>query len=577
MLASDHLNKYICSGFAQLSFAEQCAFIKCVRDEVNPLLTFAVPGDSVAMPFRYILRWQGLLIESVRRQSSLEQNGDAETVAQLRKIRQELSQLSSGAHGKVDLVASDIQTKTQSKEALERKLALGSASINSADPVQSMKVKEFTNALAPDEAFVDIIRYKDVTNDKNEYFGFAVSRANGVKGFKLGDAEEIDKLSYSWLHAMASNSGTTRDVSMVEQPSSTSEAQAVNPDALEEEANKRLWKTIKAAIPQDVRKIWICPDSQLATLPWSVLVDKSEAGQILTSQVDSPRALLQLKAPSQPATTQDMFAIGGIDFAKKSLFLPGTVSEVEEISQLADQSKIHLSKLTGTQPTKDEVLKHLGKATYAHLATHGFFDQPSDATADSKSSSTTTDALIASQRSFVADAGEDGSVSTTSLIGARNPLVLSGLLVAPAQGWQTKSEVPNGDKNASGSIEASSSDDRLTAEELVGQNLGRCKLVVLSACNTGRGKDYEGQGVLGLRAALIGAGSRGVLMSLWSVDDNATRELMKNFYQNLWSSAHPMKPVEALRAAQNSVRTTPGGKWEHPYYWAGWVFDGDGW
>ena len=66
-------------------------------------------------------------------------------------------------------------------------------------------------------------------------------------------------------------------------------------------------------------------------------------------------------------------------------------------------------------------------------------------------------------------------------------------------------------------------------------------------------------------------------MSLWSVDDNATRELMKNFYQNLWSSSHPMKAVEALRAAQNSVKTTPGGKWEHPYYWAGWVFDGDGW
>ena len=182
----------------------------------------------------------------------------------------------------------------------------------------------------------------------------------------------------------------------------------------------------------------------------------------------------------------------------------------------------------------------------------GFFDQPSDAVADSKSSSATTDELIATQRSFVTDAGEDGSVNTTSLIGARNPLVLSGLLVAPAQGSQAKIEVPNGDKNASG-FEASSSDDRLTAEELVGQNLSRCKLVVLSACNTGRGKDYEGQGVLGLRAALIGAGSRGVLMSLWSVDDNATRELMKNFYQNLWSSTHPMKPVEALRAAQTRL------------------------
>ena len=52
-----------------------------------------------------------------------------------------------------------------------------------------------------------------------------------------------------------------------------------------------------------------------------------------------------------------------------------------------------------------------------------FSDQPSDAVADSKSSSATTDELIATQRSFVTDAGEDGSVNTTSLIGARNPLV----------------------------------------------------------------------------------------------------------------------------------------------------------
>ena len=76
------------------------------------------------------------------------------------------------------------------------------------------------------------------------------------------------------------------------------------------------------------------------------------------------------------------FAIGGIDFAKKSLFLPGTLSEVDEISKLAGQSNIGLSKLTGSQPTKDEVLKHLGHMTYAHLATHGFFDQPSESKSD---------------------------------------------------------------------------------------------------------------------------------------------------------------------------------------------------
>ena len=153
---------------------------------------------------------------------------------------------------------------------------------------------------------------------------------------------------------------------------------------------------------------------------------------------------------------------------------------------------------------------------------------------------------------------------------------MSGLLVAPSKVAETRSSVKDGSSGANQG-ESAGADDRLTAEELVGQNLSRCKLVVLSACNTGRGKAYEGQGILGLRAALIGAGSRGVLMSLWSVDDNATRALMKNFYQNLWNAAHPMKPVEALRVAQESVKNAPEGKWARPYYWAGWVFDGDGW
>ena len=62
LTACSELDIYINSGFAQLSFAEQCAFISCVRDEVNPLLTFGVSGDSAEQPFKYILRWQGLLI-----------------------------------------------------------------------------------------------------------------------------------------------------------------------------------------------------------------------------------------------------------------------------------------------------------------------------------------------------------------------------------------------------------------------------------------------------------------------------------------------------------------------------------
>lgn len=564
LLACDKLDTYIKTGFPELSFAEQCAFIKCVRDEINPLLSLGTTGDTTAEPFKYVMRWQGLLIDAVRRQTSLERSGDPQTVAQLRQIRQELSQLSSGAamNNQAASTAAAIQTKTEAKEALERKLAL-SATVTTAttDPMLTLTPRDFVNSLSNDEALVDVLRYKDLLANKPAYYAFVVSKKAGVKGFRLGDADDIEKLSAQWLQAMASNSGSTRDVSILdEDPKSTEPAKTqIDLDAATGTVTQKLWTPIKAALPPGIHRVWICPDSQLATLPWSTMVDSVENGQVLTSQIDSPRAWWQLKAPHQTPVAQDFLLIGGIRFAQQSLFLPGTESEVADISKLAEPMKLHLSKLTGAEPTKNEVLRQLGTATYAHLATHGFFDQGDDKTISQQAAQTVADQLLASQRSFVTVSTGEGALNTTAVMSARNPLVMSGLLVAPAQGSNVNAN------------------DRLTAEELVGQDLSHCNLVVLSACNTGRGKDYEGQGVMGLRAALIGAGARGVLMSLWPVDDRATKELMKNFYQNLWNPTNPMQPVAALRAAQNTVRSAPGGKWKHPYYWAGWVFDGVGW
>jgi len=83
----------------------------------------------------------------------------------------------------------------------------------------------------------------------------------------------------------------------------------------------------------------------------------------------------------------------------------------------------------------------------------------------------------------------------------------------------------------------------------------------------------SGQGVIGLRSAILGAGARSIVMSLWKVDDAATCRLMKEFYTNLL--ANHQSPLEALSLAQETVRKVPG--WQHPYYWAGWVLAGDGW
>ena len=96
-------------------------------------------------------------------------------------------------------------------------------------------------------------------------------------------------------------------------------------------------------------------------------------------------------------------------------------------------------------------------------------------------------------------------------------------------------------------------------------------LVVLSACRTGLGKNIRGEGLIGLTRGFMYAGASRVVASLWKVDDEATAELMKRFYQHFFRDG--MTPAASLRAAQDSMRTQR--RWRAPYYWAGFVLYGE--
>ena len=97
-------------------------------------------------------------------------------------------------------------------------------------------------------------------------------------------------------------------------------------------------------------------------------------------------------------------------------------------------------------------------------------------------------------------------------------------------------------------------------------------LVVLSACQTGLGKEVRGEGLVGLTRGFMYAGAPRVVASLWKVDDRATAELMKQFYGSMLGEKHE-RPAAALRAAQVAMWKTKG--WESPYYWAAFVLQGD--
>ncbi|GAB4200359.1 MAG: CHAT domain-containing protein [Coleofasciculaceae cyanobacterium] len=97
------------------------------------------------------------------------------------------------------------------------------------------------------------------------------------------------------------------------------------------------------------------------------------------------------------------------------------------------------------------------------------------------------------------------------------------------------------------------------------------ELVVLSACQTGLGKDVKGEGLVSLTRGFMYAGSKRVVVSLWRVKDRSTAELMTNFYQQMLQQG--LNPVAALRAAQ--LKMLQSEHWKSPYYWAPFIIQGE--
>ena len=111
----------------------------------------------------------------------------------------------------------------------------------------------------------------------------------------------------------------------------------------------------------------------------------------------------------------------------------------------------------------------------------------------------------------------------------------------------------------------------LRSHEIFNLRLG-AELVVLSGCRTGLGKEVKGEGLYGMTRGFMYAGSKRVLVSLWDVQDQATARLMSDFYKGLLGPKRP-HTAAALRAAQIAIWRE--GRWQAPYYWAGFVLQGE--
>jgi len=382
------------------------------------------------------------------------------------------------------------------------------------------------------------------------YVAYALRRRGAAKWVELGEGKVIDEAVDKLRQAL--RDPQRRDVRRL----------ARKVDRLVMEPLRPLLGSI--------RQVLLSPDGALNLVPFAALVDERQQYLVnrysfhyLTSGRDLLRFQVKQESKSEdlvladPAygekEADDETRAASRDIVKKTqeaktdtpqlsqsvsmeqVFfrpLPGTAREAEALKRLLPRARV----LTKEQAT-ETVLKQADRPHILHIATHGYFLRDLDLP--------TANAAIGEMRRLpeLTPGGEK----------IENPLLRSGLALAGANLRRSGEE-----------------DGIFTALEAAGLDLWGTKLVVLSACDTGVGEVKNGEGVYGLRRALVLAGSETQVMSLWPVSDTATRDLMVDYYRRLQRGEGR---GEALRQVQLQMLRNP--KRNHPYYWASFIQSGE--
>ncbi|MEW6264879.1 MAG: tetratricopeptide repeat protein [Thermodesulfobacteriota bacterium] len=528
------------------------------------------------------LRRKGVILEAQRRfQEALVYGDDPEAVntfQELAQVRAQLSRLAFGGPGQEgpEAYRKKIDDLEARRIVLEEKLKGLSQRFAQREKIRRADSRLLAQTLPSgtvllEFARIDLFDFKARGRESQwrpaHYLAFILPAGQGreVGLLDLGPAEDIENLIAEYKKAVT-------------------DAQDVKGEKAAPLARK-LYALVFTPLKKDlgeVKEIYISPDGQLNLIPFEVLQD--ENGRFLIEDytfnyLASGRDLLgfgQIKGQAGPAlllgdpdfdldgekqdetrrrlgfasaqTQEPRIAsrsrdTGGLSFGR----LPGTGTEVKAIYDLLGRDNARL--YTQSEAMEEVVLEQKLPPRMLHLATHGFF---------------LTDQEWKDYASEEGLTGLGPKRPAPGPMAARpdNPLLRSGLALAGAN-------------SALQADDLKSSDGLLTAEKVLGLRLQGTDLVVLSACETGLGEVRTGEGVYGLRRAFIQAGTKGLVMSMWSVPDQETQELMVEFYRNILSGK--TSRTQALRqAALNEMKLVKeryGAA--NPLFWGAFVFLGE--
>jgi CHAT domain-containing protein/Tfp pilus assembly protein PilF len=549
VIAESNTARFLLSG----SEARKRAYIQQSVENVSVHVAFSLAhstASSTALGIISVLQYKGRVLDamsdSVARLRRSVAPQDQALFDQLSGVEQEFSSLTFGGLGKLSSEAyrQRLNELVQQQEKLEAELSTRSAALR--QTVTPITLEGVRQALPADTVLVEWFRFKPLDRQANErarwgaprYVAYTLEHSRKPVAIDLGAARPIDDLVAEFRVALSDPANTYfKEVA--------------------EELYAKLIKPLQPYLAQNERLL-LSPDGALNLLPFAALLD--ERGEYLAKHFEityltSGRDLLRM-APESPSRSRPMLVAdpdygpsasaempvdtrlpaarsndldrGGLVFTP----LPGTTAEAKALQSLLKLDAQNV--LTGDRATEAS-LRELHGPRILHVATHGFF--------------------LNDQEMAVAVLNPVGfSSETLSLPLGENPLLRSGLALAGANARHS----------------GTTDDGILTAAEAAQLDLVGTQLVVLSACETGVGTVQTGEGVYGLRRALVLAGAQAQLDSLWKVADTATRELIVDYYQRLLKGEGRSG---ALRAAQKAMMANPAR--QHPYYWAAFISIGN--
>lgn len=465
------------------------------------------------------------------------------------------------------------------RELAERALAEKSSEFRAELARAEIGLDEVRTALPPASAVVSFVRYEQyqqnlagrgVPGASSARYGAFILRAGEPTPVfvPLSTATTIDAAVTEWRRAAAF--GTVRNPTL-------QEAEAAY-RAVGRQLARLTWQPLAAHI-EGAARIFVVPDGSLNLVNFSALpvgaadylvtagplIHYLAAERDLVVGADRPLpggGLLALGGPtfdaapsSRPAAPGVRRDAGGCGSFQGLRFgaLPATLKEVTDVTQLwraaaGESDPRSIEMLTGDRATERAFKSQAAGHGVLHLATHGFFlGECEEARGGTRGVGGLTPAGVRPRSRGIRD---------------ENPLLLSGLALAGA--------------NRRSRQDLADDDGILTAEEIAALNLEGTQWAVLSACDTGLGAITSGEGVLGLRRAFQVAGARTVIMSLWPVEDDATRGWMRALYRARLEPAH-RDTAESVRAASLAMLNArrARGLSTHPFYWAAFVAAGD--